>query len=296
MEAVRRTVELGRAARAQAKVEGAPAAAPGRDRRHRRRARGDRAPAPSSSPPSSTSRSSSSSPRRRELVSYAVKPNYRALGPALRQADAAGRRGGRGARRRPRRRGDRRRRRGRDQRSTATTTRSAADDITLVMEPLEGYQVEAEAGHAVALALELDDELRREGLAREIVHAVQNARKEAGLEVTDRIELRARRRRGAARRRPRARGLRRRRDPRHVGRLRRRRRRRAQRDVDGRRAADRRHPRQAIESRLPRSAIAVHRRPSRSDHAGTWPIECERTAAEPDPRPLHASADEATCA
>ena len=38
-------------------------------------------------------------------------------------------------------------------------------------------------------ALELDEELRREGLAREIVHAVQNARKEAGLEITDRIEL-----------------------------------------------------------------------------------------------------------
>jgi len=49
--------------------------------------------------------------------------------------------------------------------------------------------VEAEAGRAVALALELDDELRREGLAREIVHAVQNARREAGLDVTDRIQL-----------------------------------------------------------------------------------------------------------
>lgn len=58
------------------------------------------------------------------------------------------------------------------------------------MEPLAGYEVESEAGRAVALALELDEELRREGLAREIVHAVQNARKDAGLEVTDRIELR----------------------------------------------------------------------------------------------------------
>jgi isoleucyl-tRNA synthetase len=57
------------------------------------------------------------------------------------------------------------------------------------MAPLDGYQVEAESGRAVALALELDDELRREGLAREVVRAVQNARKEAGLEVTDRIEL-----------------------------------------------------------------------------------------------------------
>ena len=57
------------------------------------------------------------------------------------------------------------------------------------MEPLEGYMVESEAGRAVALALDLDEGLVREGLAREIVRAVQNARKESGLEVTDRIEL-----------------------------------------------------------------------------------------------------------
>jgi isoleucyl-tRNA synthetase len=57
------------------------------------------------------------------------------------------------------------------------------------MRPLEGYQLEREGSHAVALELELDDELRREGLAREIVHAVQNARKAAGLQVEDRIEL-----------------------------------------------------------------------------------------------------------
>ncbi|HKJ35116.1 MAG TPA: isoleucine--tRNA ligase, partial [Solirubrobacterales bacterium] len=63
------------------------------------------------------------------------------------------------------------------------------DDLTLVMEPLEGYMVESEAGRAVALALDLTPELVQEGLAREIVRAVQNARKEAGLEITDRIEL-----------------------------------------------------------------------------------------------------------
>ena len=57
------------------------------------------------------------------------------------------------------------------------------------MQPLEGYQLEREGSHAVALELELDDELVREGLAREVVHAVQNARKTAGLEVADRIEL-----------------------------------------------------------------------------------------------------------
>ena len=63
------------------------------------------------------------------------------------------------------------------------------DDLILAMEPLHGYEVESDAGRAVALSLDLDDELRREGLAREVVHAVQNARKRAGLDVTDRITL-----------------------------------------------------------------------------------------------------------
>jgi isoleucyl-tRNA synthetase len=64
------------------------------------------------------------------------------------------------------------------------------DDLLLAMQPLEGYQLEREGSHAVALELALSDELRREGLAREVVHAVQGARKAAGLEVEDRIALR----------------------------------------------------------------------------------------------------------
>jgi isoleucyl-tRNA synthetase len=63
------------------------------------------------------------------------------------------------------------------------------DDVTVVLQPLEGYQVERSGTHAVALNLELDEELRREGLAREVVHAVQAARKNAGLDVEDRIAL-----------------------------------------------------------------------------------------------------------
>jgi isoleucyl-tRNA synthetase len=49
--------------------------------------------------------------------------------------------------------------------------------------------VEREGAHAVALDLAIDEDLLRDGRAREIVHAVQNARKSAGLEVEDRIEL-----------------------------------------------------------------------------------------------------------
>ncbi len=64
------------------------------------------------------------------------------------------------------------------------------DDVQMVLQPLEGYQVERAGTHAVALNLELTDELRREGLAREVVHAVQAARKSAGLNVEDRIALR----------------------------------------------------------------------------------------------------------
>jgi isoleucyl-tRNA synthetase len=64
-----------------------------------------------------------------------------------------------------------------------------ADDVQMVLQPLEGYQVERSGSHAVALDTALDEELRREGLAREVVHAVQNARKEAGLDVEDRIAL-----------------------------------------------------------------------------------------------------------
>jgi isoleucyl-tRNA synthetase len=65
----------------------------------------------------------------------------------------------------------------------------SADDLLLAMAPLDGYQLEREGSHAVALELAFDDELRREGLAREVVHAVQNARKAAGLAVVDRIRL-----------------------------------------------------------------------------------------------------------
>ncbi len=63
------------------------------------------------------------------------------------------------------------------------------EDLVISMKPLEGYQVEREGSHAVALELELDDDLREEGWVRDIVRAVQLARQDAGLEITDRIAL-----------------------------------------------------------------------------------------------------------
>jgi isoleucyl-tRNA synthetase len=65
----------------------------------------------------------------------------------------------------------------------------SAEDLLLTMRAPQGYSVEREGAHAVALDLEIDDHLREAGRAREIVHAVQNARKSAGLAVEDRIAL-----------------------------------------------------------------------------------------------------------
>ncbi|MEX0972319.1 MAG: isoleucine--tRNA ligase [Solirubrobacterales bacterium] len=187
MEAVRLTVELGRAARAQAKLK---------MRQPLRRAvivASDAERAAISARAGLVKAELNVKQldfvsEEGELVSYAVKPNYRSLGPRfgkrMPQVAAAVE--------------------ALDPVHVAAVMAEGgevginvdgdehalgAEEVNLSLQPLEGYEVEAEAGHAVALQLELDDELRREGLAREIVHAVQNARKQAGLEITDRIEL-----------------------------------------------------------------------------------------------------------
>ncbi|MGA4506992.1 isoleucine--tRNA ligase [Propionibacteriaceae bacterium G1746] len=63
------------------------------------------------------------------------------------------------------------------------------DEIILSERPREGWSVVNEQGETVALDLELTPELVSAGLAREVVRAVQDARKKAGLEVTDRVAL-----------------------------------------------------------------------------------------------------------
>ncbi|MEJ7749913.1 MAG: isoleucine--tRNA ligase [Thermoleophilaceae bacterium] len=123
-----------------------------------------------------------------ELGRFELKPNYRALGPRFGKhmpqvaAAVAGLEPARAAR--TLRQGG--------EVHVAIDGRDhalGADDIAMALQPLDGYQVERSGSHAVALDLTLDDDLVREGLAREVVHAVQNARKEAGLDVEDRIAL-----------------------------------------------------------------------------------------------------------
>ncbi len=123
-----------------------------------------------------------------ELGRFELKPNYRTLGPRFgkHMPSVAAAVGGLDA---PR--AARTLREGGEVHVNVDGAEHAlsAQDLQMALQPLEGYQVERSGTHAVALDSVLDDELRTEGLAREVVHAVQNARKEAGLEVEDRIEL-----------------------------------------------------------------------------------------------------------
>ena len=123
-----------------------------------------------------------------ELVHYLVRPNFRSLGKrfgsdtqqvaaAIARADAA-------------------------QLAAALAAAGAADvdvagsavsigpaDVTVTQVPAAGWAVAADGGETVALEVTITDELRREGLAREFVRLVQDARKGDGLDVTDRIAL-----------------------------------------------------------------------------------------------------------
>jgi isoleucyl-tRNA synthetase len=124
-----------------------------------------------------------------DLVDYSVKPNYKALGgrfgkgtpavaAAIKAADAA---------------------------ALAAQLSSGAkatvevdgapvslgpDDVIVTQVPRSGWAVASGGGETVALEIAITPELRREGLAREIVRRVQDARKNDGLDVSDRISLR----------------------------------------------------------------------------------------------------------
>jgi isoleucyl-tRNA synthetase len=64
-----------------------------------------------------------------------------------------------------------------------------AEDVIVSETPRSGWAVASEGPDTVALDLELSTELRRLGTLRDIIRIVQEARKNAGFEVTDRIRL-----------------------------------------------------------------------------------------------------------
>lgn len=64
------------------------------------------------------------------------------------------------------------------------------DEVEITSHDIPGWLVAADAGVTVALDVTLDEELKQEGVARELVNRIQNLRKDSGLEVTDRISVR----------------------------------------------------------------------------------------------------------
>jgi isoleucyl-tRNA synthetase len=126
------------------------------------------------------------------LVAYRLAPNFRALGPrfgrdaqavaaALRQAPAE-----LAAELAPRLRAGERVELAVDELGGVEL---GPEEVAVVEEPVTGWRVVRDGATAVALDLEVSPGLRLEGLARDLVRAVQDLRKAAGLEVADRIEL-----------------------------------------------------------------------------------------------------------
>jgi len=63
------------------------------------------------------------------------------------------------------------------------------DDVEISSQDIEGWLVANEGGITVALDVTITDDLRKEGIARELVNRIQNLRKDSGFEVTDRIDV-----------------------------------------------------------------------------------------------------------
>lgn len=67
-----------------------------------------------------------------------------------------------------------------------TATVDAAD-VEIISEDIPGWLVSNEGNLTVALEVELTPELKKEGMARELINRIQNLRKDNGLEITDRV-------------------------------------------------------------------------------------------------------------
>jgi isoleucyl-tRNA synthetase len=64
-----------------------------------------------------------------------------------------------------------------------------AADFEITSEDMPGWLVASEGKLTVALDITITEELKREGVARELVNRIQNIRKESGFEVTDKIHV-----------------------------------------------------------------------------------------------------------
>ena len=62
-------------------------------------------------------------------------------------------------------------------------------DVEISSQDIEGWLVASQGSLTVALDVTINDDLRKEGIARELVNRIQNIRKESGYEVTDKIDI-----------------------------------------------------------------------------------------------------------
>ena len=65
----------------------------------------------------------------------------------------------------------------------------AANEVEISSQDIEGWLVASSGNITVALDVHISDELKKEGIARELVNRIQNLRKDSGFEVTDYIKV-----------------------------------------------------------------------------------------------------------
>jgi isoleucyl-tRNA synthetase len=67
------------------------------------------------------------------------------------------------------------------------------EDVEITSQDIEGWLVANSNGITVALDITISEELKNEGIARELVNRIQNIRKDSGFEVTDKIKVQIKR-------------------------------------------------------------------------------------------------------
>ena len=76
-----------------------------------------------------------------------------------------------------------------ERRNRWSRNRVRLNDFEIATDDIPGWLITTEGNLTVALDVTISKELKEEGFAREFVNRIQNLRKESGLEITDRIDL-----------------------------------------------------------------------------------------------------------